>query len=194
MAPESASDMMRPSVPVLAQEGALTPHRGGTVPRRAQDQLIADTEELHIILVEIERLKRLAKSPEDWRVVMMFIATQKPRLSEMTARSKRIYAQEFGDAYEAQYQDLGAQEKAPSARTAEIRAKKQAGIAYEVADRLERTWKDLEALMWACKDVAANMDMERKTPAFDAYPDHMFPAPDRSPQSHPMAMDTSIED
>jgi hypothetical protein len=134
-----------------------------------EEQLLTDLKELENILKEIDRLKKQSKTGKDWRVVMMFIAGQKPRISEMLARSRRIYAQEFGNSYDSQYQDAS-----PSNKTAEIRARRDAALAYETQERFDRTWRDLEALTWACKDVAGSLDEEGHAAIFEAYPEELF--------------------
>lgn len=147
-------------------------------PGPANQQLTEFILELNGILAELERLKRTARSPQDWQAVMMYLAGQKPRVSEMTARAKRLYAQQFGDAFDRAYQPAGQGQPrgtGTSIKTAEIQAKAEAGLAYEAADRLERTWRDLQDMMWACKSVAESQQGEKNaTPSFEAFPDHLF--------------------
>lgn len=140
-----------------------------------KDQLLEGIKELEEILNEVERLKKLASSAEDWRVLMLYIATQKPRISALSSFSKRVYVEDFAEAYDSQY-ELSEGEKGPSNKTAEIRAKRASGLAYEIAERFDRTWKDLEALLWVCKDLAGSLDhQEQEAATFNAYPEHMFP-------------------
>jgi hypothetical protein len=118
------------------------------------------------------RAQPTAASPQDWQAVMMYLAGQKPRISEMTSRAKRLYAQQFGDAFDRIKSQAGG-----SVKEAEIQAKAEAGLAYEASDRLERTWRDLQDMMWACKSVAESQQGEKNaTPSFEAFPDHLFPA------------------
>lgn len=140
-------------------------------PGPAVEQLTEYILELNGILGELERLKRVARSPQDWQAVMMYLAGQKPRISEMASRAKRLYAQQFGDVFDRVKTQAGA-----SVKEAEIQAKAEAGLAYEAADRLERTWRDLQDMMWACKSVAEAQQGEKNaTPSFEAFPDHLFP-------------------
>jgi hypothetical protein len=172
---DMASDLSRPSVPVQAR--GRGPVRGGAV--RKHDQLLVAVRELEHILQEVERIKRLATTAEDWRVLMLYIATQKPRVSQLGSFAKRCYAEEFGDAYDAQFANVSEGDKPPTARAAEIRAKRDCGTAYAVSERFDRTWKDLEALTWACKDIASSLDnQEQDAGSFNAYPDHLFESVD----------------
>ncbi len=144
----------------------------------AVEQLTAAVVELDGILREVEELKKRARSSYDWRVLMMFIAGQRPRITQLSSQAKRVYAKVFGDAYDEQYGAAGEHNggKAPSNKTAEIRAKAQAGLAYEAADRLERTGKDLQDLMWACKAVADSLDADQHAEQFDAHDERLFGA------------------
>lgn len=151
-------------------------------PGLSDQQLTDFLTELSGILSEVERLKRLCHSPSDWQALMMYIAGQKPRVSEMTARAKRLYARQFGDAFDAAYAPRGERGSGVSAKSAEIRAKSEAGLAYEAAERLERSWRDLQDLMWASKAVAESAMAENvSAPSFEAYPEHLFP--ESSPDS-----------
>lgn len=159
--------LSRPDVPV--QDSPANPGP-------ADQQLTDYLTELAGILSEVERLKRLCRSPADWQALMMYIAGVKPRVSEMAARAKRLYAREFGDAFDQAYNPSAPRGGGVSAKGAEIQAKSQAGLAYEAAERLERSWRDLQDLMWACKAVAETAQAEKNaTPSFEAYPDHLFP-------------------
>lgn len=154
--------LSRPSVEVQS-----TPEAPGP----ATEQLTEYILELNGILAELERLKRSARSPQDWQAVMMYLAGQKPRISEMASRAKRLYAQQFGDAFDRVKNQSGS-----SIKEAEIQAKSEAGLAFEAADRLERTWRDLQDMMWACKSVAeAQFGEKNATPSFEAFPEHLFP-------------------
>lgn len=145
-------------------------------PGLADQQLTEFLTELSEILNEVERIKSIAHSPADWQALMMFIAGQKPRVSEMVSRAKRLYARQYGDAFDAAYAPGGARGQGLSAKGAEIRAKSEAGLAYEASERLERSWRDLQDLMWACKAVAESAQAEKNaTPAFEAYPENLFP-------------------
>jgi len=85
-----------------------------------------------------------------------------------------LYAQQFGEAFDAAYGDTRG--SGLSAKGAEIRAKAEAGLAYEASERLERSWRDLQDLMWSCKSVADSAHAEKNSPGFDAYPDNLFPS------------------
>lgn len=140
-----------------------------------KDRLLQGIKELEAMLIEIERLKSIATSAEDWRVVMLYIATQKPRISELASFARRAYAEEFAEAYDQQFEKLLEGEKPPSLKTAEIRAKRDAGVIYEVTERFDRTWKDLESMLWVCKDIAGGLGhQEGEAAQFNAYPEHMF--------------------
>lgn len=156
--------LSRPDVPVKESASGL-----------ASEQLTEFLLELNGILAEVERIKRLAHSPADWQALMMYIAGQKPRVSEMASRAKRLYAQQFGDSFDAAYAPGGAKGSGLSAKAAEIRAKSEAGLAYEASERLERSWRDLQDLMWACKSVAESAQAEKNSPNFEAYPENLFP-------------------
>lgn len=158
--------LSRPDVPV--QEDSL----GAGL---ADQQLTEFLSELSEILREVERIKRLAHSPSDWQALMMYIAGQKPRVSEMASRAKRLYARQFGEAFDAAYAPGGSRGQGLSAKGAEIRAKSEAGLAYEASERLERSWRDLQDLMWACKSVAESAQAEKNSPSFEAYPENLFP-------------------
>lgn len=146
-------------------------------PAPADQQLTEFLLELSDILSEVERLKRLCNSPSDWQALMMYIAGQKPRVSEMAARAKRVYARQFGDAFDAAYSPGGERGSGMSAKSAEIRAKSEAGLAYEASERLERSWRDLQDLMWACKAVSeAALSEKNSAPSFEAYPENLFPS------------------
>jgi len=144
-------------------------HSTPEAPGSNSAQLTEYILELNGILQELEQLKQKARSPQDWQAVMMYLAGQKPRISEMASRAKRIYAQQFGDAFDRIKSGGG------SIKEAEIQGKAEAGLAYEAADRLERTWRDLQDMMWACKSVAESQIGEKNaTPSFEAFPEHLF--------------------
>ena len=148
-------------------------------PGPADQQLTEYLLELGVILSEVERLKRLSRTPADWQALMMYIAGQKPRVTEMTSRAKRLYARSFGAAFDQAYNPPSAgsgRGSGVSAKSAEVQAKSEAGLAYEASDRLERSWRDLQDLMWACKSIADSAyDESNATPSFEAYPEHLFP-------------------
>ena len=163
--------LSRPDVPV--QTSAVNPGL-------AEEQLTEFLTELGSILSEVERIKRLCHSPADWQALMMYIAGQKPRVSEMTARAKRLYARQFGDSFDAAYSPGAQRGSGMSAKSAEIRAKSEAGLAYEASERLDRSWRDMQDLMWACKSIAESAQQEKNSPSFEAYPENLFP---KSPSS-----------
>lgn len=142
------------------------------LPQEVVDTLLGHIGELEQILRQIDQLKRKAATSRDWRVVMMFIAGQKPRVSELAAQAKRLYHQTLGEALDVQYRDGG--KTARNQKLAEYRAKRDIAPVAEVYERLERTWRDLQDLMWSCKSVAEHLDAEEGSPKFDAHPDHMF--------------------
>lgn len=127
--------------------------------------------ELSQILGSIETMKKRAKSIEEWRAIMLYIAGVKPRVSELTSQAKRIYAQQFGAAWDAQF----TAERKPNQKAAEIRAKSYSSLAYEASERFERTSRDLQDLMWACKSVADGMMADQNSSNFEAFPESLFP-------------------
>ena len=158
-----------PVIPSLVPESELSSDLPG------EQELISSLTELGSMLSRVEDLKKRARSIEDWRVMMLYIAGCKPRISELTARAKRLHAEQYGEAWDRQYaflREVGG--RAPNLKTVEIRAKRASGLSGEAADRLERTWRDLQDLMWAAKSVADGMQSEHDSPQFTAYPDHMF--------------------
>lgn len=185
-------DLSRPSLPARSESATPKSFKPNKEAKRLRDQLVEALGELEEILKEIDRLKYLAQGPEDWRVVMLYIATQKPRVSKLSAFAERVYAEEFGESYDSQFADIGEGSKPPTGRTAEIRAKRAAGLAYETAKRFDRTWKDLEHLLWACKDIALSLDHQQQEAAtFEAYPEHMF---GQSSSSSSMSLESVLED
>lgn len=178
----SVFGLAEPTVPVTVHGDDPAQGAGGSAENKSQrhdQELIGYINELSEILKEIERLKGLASGPQDWQVLMLYVAGQKPRISEMIARSKRIYAKQFGDAFDEHYapqvkgqpRNLGSNQK-----VAEARAKRDAGLSYEVQERLERTWRDLQDMLWVVKAVADSTQQEMKNAGkFDAHPEHMFP-------------------
>jgi type IV secretory pathway TrbL component len=152
--------LANPSVPVLGKEDDASPSAAAAVgdgKSTSSAELAGYLTELGTILSSIDSRKQQASSPMDYSELMLYIAGQKPRISEMVARAKRIYAKEFGDAFDRHYKPpaQGApRSSGVSKQTAEMRAKADAGLAYEAAERLERTWRDLQDLTWAVKGHA----------------------------------------
>jgi len=157
---EDTFGLGKPSVPVSGRDGDKSPSGQDAVSAgagRYDDELAGYLVELGEILTEIGERKERSKSPMDYSELMLYIAGVKPRVSEMVARAKGIYARQFGAAFDLHYKP--AAQGAPrgsgvSAQTAETRAKAEAALAYEALERLERTWRDLQDLTWAVKGHA----------------------------------------
>lgn len=138
------------------------------------DRLQAAVEELQDVLSEVQMLKARASSVPDWKAVMLHVALVKPRISELRAMAKAMYVRHFGGAFEQHYTPGGSRSGGSNLKMAESRAKSDASLSYEVAERFDKTWHDLEHLLWSIKSVAEGMENERDNPQFDARPDHLF--------------------
>lgn len=161
------------SSPDIAQ---VTP--SATVPQRSNERLVAYLDELQSMLSTLKRLQRSAHSADDWLVVMNWIAMQKPRLSELLADAKAIYAKAFGDSYDDELKQGRPDAKrgdGVTQRTAEIRAKRNAHMELAAQERLQSTWKDFEQLVWTAKQMAERAASDHQTASFDAFPAHLFP-------------------
>lgn len=164
------------SVAELYERFNLSPTPGPKpVSGQEEQYLSAAVSELEAMLQKIEELKRSSRTAEDWRALCIYIASIKPRLSELSSQAKRIYAKSFGEAYDRHYaQGKSGEGRGVSVKVIENRAKSDAALAYQVSERLERTWRDLQDLLWACKAVADDLAAGERTDSFEAMPEHLF--------------------
>lgn len=176
--PTPVPDPPAPAEPIPvppASPEPLPPAAGEQLPSAGEEQLVGAIRELETMLRRIEQLKRSARTAEDWRALCLYIASVKPRLSELSARAKRTYARSFGDAFDRHYaQGRSEQGRGTTIKAIETRAKRDAALAYEVSERLERTWRDLQDLLWSCKAVADDLAQGERGDSFDALPEHLF--------------------
>jgi hypothetical protein len=169
--PPAATEEPQQNAPKAPSEPAASP----TGSPAGEQQLTAAVKELETMLKRIEQLKRSARTTEDWRAVCLYIASVKPRLTELSAGAKRIYARSFGDAFDRHYQQGRSSEgRGTTVKAIETRAKRDAALAYEVSERLERTWRDLQDLLWSCKAVADDLSQGERDEILDALPEHLF--------------------
>lgn len=159
-APAASGPLGAPSVPVSARAGDGSPTGAASLAAgntTIDSELTAYLVELGELLADIQARKQEASQagdPQKWSETMLYVAAVKPRVSEMTSRAKRLYVKLYCDAFDRHYQPAvpGAPKGSGTSKaTAEIRAKAEAGLAYEASERLERTWRDLQDLTWALK-------------------------------------------
>jgi hypothetical protein len=137
-------------------------------------QLVAHAEEVVNIFEEIERLKASAGARDDWEALMIFIAVQKARVSQMFSDSKSIYDKVYGDRFE---ELLSSGEKLTMERV-RVLATRDCYREQALAKRLEQAWSDMQSLLWVIKSVTENITGEHRGPNVAELPEVLFRHPD----------------
>lgn len=175
--PAQAAGDAPPPEPAAAPAMPVKPAKPMGRQSADDEKLLSAIGELQSMLDEIQALKTRATTIDDWKAVMLHVALAKPRISELRAMAKAMYVRHFGTAFGQRYGG-GGRGSGSNAKVAEAQARSESSLSFEVAERFDKTWHDLQDLLWTIKSVAEGMEGERDKPHFDANPDHLFsPAP-----------------